>query len=135
MILDAKTRAAITGALRRVWSRHPMKLAALKAVEIREFPVNANGERAKRPLVFYICAMCNTRAKSSRSPHYPVAHVDHKNPVKPVTGESLSWDEIIERMFVTSDQLQVLCEDCHQLKTVCENAIRRDAKKELKNAS
>ncbi len=39
--------------VQRVWGRHPDKLAAMKAVEVKEYPVNKNGERAARHHLFY----------------------------------------------------------------------------------
>lgn len=48
---------------------------------------------------------------------------DHIEPVIPVTGKK-SWDETIERMFVKSDQYQILCLVCHDSKTAVENQMR-----------
>lgn len=130
--MDNKTRNAIIGALRRVWGRHPTRIEALKKGEIREFPINKDGSKAARAHVFYICDQCNTRCKQSKSPHYPKVHVDHIEPVIPISGLSLSFDEIIERMFTTLDNLQLLCEHCHYEKTQAENKERRENKKCLK---
>jgi len=48
---------------------------------------------------------------------------DHIEPVVPVTGFE-SWDQTIKRMFVKSDQYQILCLNCHTQKTNIENIMR-----------
>ncbi len=48
---------------------------------------------------------------------------DHIESVIPYTGFK-SWDEIIKRMFVKSDQYQILCIACHEIKTNLENQMR-----------
>ncbi|MNQ21495.1 HNH endonuclease [compost metagenome] len=43
--------------------------------------------------------------------------VDHITPiVDPAVGFT-TWDECIERMFCDSDNLQLLCKDCHTIKS------------------
>jgi 5-methylcytosine-specific restriction endonuclease McrA len=129
--MEPRTRSLIIGALRRVWGRHPTRIAVLKAAEIREWlPLNLDGSKPKRPRVFYICAICGERGKSNRTAEYPKVHVDHLEPVIPLDGTTPSWDEIIKRMFTTPDNLQVVCEHCHSDKTQAENKLRREAKKD-----
>lgn len=48
---------------------------------------------------------------------------DHIESVIPYTGFK-SWDETIARMFVKSDQYQILCLNCHDIKTAVENQMR-----------
>lgn len=48
---------------------------------------------------------------------------DHVEPVIPVTGFK-SWDETIERLFVKTEQYQILCLSCHDNKTQIENQMR-----------
>lgn len=50
--------------------------------------------------------------------------VDHISPVIPVTGFT-NWDDVINRMFCSRLGLQVLCKECHRLKTKEENAQRK----------
>lgn len=57
------------------------------------------------------------------------ALVDHVVPVIP-DGGFINWDSVIERMFCNSDNLQVLCHECHKLKTADER-IRRSSNKTL----
>ena len=52
--------------------------------------------------------------------------VDHINPViNPATGFQ-TWDEVVARMFVEEDGLQVLCRDCHSKKTADERKVRKN---------
>jgi len=52
----------------------------------------------------WLCESCKQPTKKPE--------VDHIEPVG-----SGSWDDIIERMFVESEKLTVLCKQCHQRKT------------------
>ncbi len=51
-------------------------------------------------------------------------HVDHIEPVVPVTGW-VSWDSCINNMFCEIDNLQVLCGACHKIVTAEENVQRK----------
>ena len=53
--------------------------------------------------------------------------VDHIEPVVPVSGFT-TWDEVIERMFVEKEGLQVLCKECHRVKCQEEKQQRKQAK-------
>lgn len=48
---------------------------------------------------------------------------DHIEPVMPVTGW-ISWESYIERLFVKSSGIQILCIPCHDVKTMTENIMR-----------
>lgn len=61
-------------------------------------------------------------------------HVDHINPIVDPAIGFVSYDELIERMFCESPNLQVLCTECHTIKTDAEKALakeRRAKQKEL----
>lgn len=66
---------------------------------------------------FYQCESC----KQAFGPKE--INKDHIEPVIPVTGFK-SWDEVIDRMFVKSEQYQILCLTCHDSKTLVENQMR-----------
>lgn len=55
--------------------------------------------------------------------------VDHITPVVPPSGFT-TWDEIISRLFVEEEGLQVLCKECHDKKTLEERANRHEANRE-----
>ena len=71
----------------------------------------------------YECADCGE--------HFPAKNVavDHIHPVVPLSGFT-TWDDIIGRMFVEKDGLQVLCTDCHYWKTQAERYLAREFKKD-----
>jgi hypothetical protein len=57
--------------------------------------------------------------------------IDHIEPVVPVTGRE-SWDSYIYRLF--NNATQILCKNCHCLKTTIENVERVNARRERKQA-
>lgn len=60
--------------------------------------------------------------------------IDHVEPVIALNGEGFkTWDEYITRMFVKAEQYQVLCEQCHSVKTSLEKSIRKENRNKLKN--
>lgn len=73
----------------------------------------------------YKCAGCSELFKRDQ------IHIDHIEPVIPVDGTFEDWNTFIERLFCGPEGLQVLCVQCHEDKTLCEN-IARDANKTLK---
>lgn len=98
-----KIVSMIKNGLRRIFSRSPLKTEALGKARI------------KRGL--YKCAKC-CKGFDRKS-----IQIDHINPViNPSTGFN-DWNEYIERLF--TDNLQVLCLECHRRKTNKENKKRR----------
>lgn len=90
--------------LRRISYKWPGRTAAIKA---------ATTEPGQR-----LCAMCN------KEHYYKNCHVDHINPVVPLTGFD-DWNGYITRLFCDPEALQVLCTDCHQAKTDSEKTLRK----------
>lgn len=85
----------------------------------------------------YLCAECQQIVPATikiNGKRVKNVHVDHIEPiVDPLVG-FVSYDVMIERMFCESDNLQVLCNDCHTTKTDKEKAqakLRRAKEKEL----
>lgn len=57
---------------------------------------------------------------------------DHIEPVIPVTGWT-NWTDYIDRLFVNSQGIQILCLTCHETKTMTENQMRvKNGQKALK---
>lgn len=70
----------------------------------------------------YVCAACKKEYPGKE------VNVDHRIPVVcPVEG-FVSWDVFIERLFCGKDNLQVLCEKCHNEKSTLERQIRKENK-------
>jgi 5-methylcytosine-specific restriction endonuclease McrA len=55
---------------------------------------------------------------------------DHIEPVVPIgmKQQEMSYDDLVESMFCDSDNIQILCKECHDDKTKEENERRNSAK-------
>jgi len=92
-------------------------------------PINQCTKDARVSRGVYLCAGCNDEiTKTTLDPETRKrvnnVHVDHIEPVVPVTGW-VSWDSVIERMFCEVGNLQVLCTPCHKTVTAEENSQRK----------
>ena len=112
----------IKGALRRVMSRSPM------VKECREQSVHAinKGPRGGKQFVCVACGGCFSGNN---------IQIDHINPVVPVDKslQEMTWTQLVKRMFCSTNNLQVLCLDCHKLKTKQERELRKEHKKRAKD--
>jgi hypothetical protein len=79
------------------------------------FAIAMQRQRIERGL--YTCESC----KGNFGPKE--INRDHIEPVIPVTGWE-NWESYINRLFVKSDQIQILCIRCHENKTATENIMR-----------
>lgn len=66
----------------------------------------------------YKCAFCGGEFGPKQ------VHVDHIQPVIDPNQGFVDWNTYIERLFCNYDGWQVLCIDCHQIKSTAENATR-----------
>ena len=94
--------------LRRISYRYPSRSAVKKAARV---------ERGK-----YKCAHCGEIHRNKD------VQVDHIEPVVDPHKGFENWDTYIARLFVEPTGLQVLCIDCHSIKTQEENVVRREIK-------
>ncbi len=97
----------IRNGLRRLWLRWPPRYHTRSAAR------KARGE--------YTCAGYNRKAHMARNKDI---NVDHIAPV----GEIKDWNEHIEKLFCPAGNLQVLCKDCHKVKTADEREARKNAR-------
>jgi hypothetical protein len=51
--------------------------------------------------------------------------VDHKDPVVPLDRYP-DWNEYVNRLFCDTDNFEVLCDDCHHMKSQAERQVRRE---------
>lgn len=79
------------------------------------FSMAMSRQRLERGL--YLCELC----KGSFGPKE--INRDHIEPVIPVTGWT-NWETYINRLFVKSTGIQILCIGCHEQKTAIENILR-----------
>ena len=100
-------------------------------------PVNSPMKLGRR--VFYRCDLCGKVGpdrdrvvlKNGKSKKVSMYAVDHIEPVVGVEGFT-TWDAYIARMFPvdTENAFQVVCRECHAIKTKKENTERKGAKDE-----
>jgi len=116
---EGQFNSFIKSMLRRGSIRWQPKYACKKSARHHEKLPNEKGR-----LVFHsLCASCNNI--------YPetTCSVDHTSPVvDPYTGFT-TWDSVIERLFCEVEGLQVLCEDCHKVKTDREKNVNKERRR------
>lgn len=119
--ITPRDRGLLKGAVRRVFSRSELRKQIIDAA-LTDY-IDSSRPRVKK---WGRCAICNQLTPKS----YLV--VDHKYPVVALESSfgDMSFDELIDRMWCSSDNLQALCESCHAAKTKAENKLRRQFKKE-----
>lgn len=122
---EGRKKTFITGTLRGGFRKYPPKYECLKAAYIGK-KIN---EKTKRLSSHYVCKSCNKEYPTSE------VNVDHINPVvNPETGFT-TWDEYIDNMYCSIENLQVLCDECHDIKTREENTIRKETRADSKKGN
>lgn len=97
----------ISSGLRRMWMKYPVKQEALKA---SRRPFEGADKRTKWE---YRCVDCNTWFKGKD------IQVDHIEPVGSLR-DYADLPRAVKNLFCELDNLQVLCKECHQNKTLSE---------------
>src|SRR5690242_6187581 len=97
--------AAVRGAIRRIFSRSPVKIEVQMAHR-REVPrYNKDGSRGKVDAVQYQCNVCKNWVGSTH------VEVDHIVPVIEVNEQGfVDWNTFVERTFCGPENLQVICD-------------------------
>lgn len=114
---EARYQSFIKGNLRR---------ATQKWAPIQQCLKNARIERG-----LYFCAECKrevtaTIKDETTGKRIKNVHVDHIIPVVDPNVGFEGWDSYIERLFCEIGNLQVLCNDCHKIKTDEEKEIAHE---------
>jgi|SRR5579872_802137 len=119
--------AAIRGAIRRLFSRSPVHREILQKFR-REVPrFKKDGTRAKRDSVQHLCNVCQNWVGSTK------VEVDHIIPVIEVNEHGfVDWNMFVDRLFCGPENLQVICDPCHDKKTHEEQQKRQAAKDRVK---
>ena len=125
-LTDAGLRAKIINTLRRL---------SMYWKPIQEVKRSARSGRIKNPETGHlnmavICEVCNGHIMEKD------CKVDHINPVVPTDGFNADgslflgydWNVYLENMFCEANGFQVLCRNCHQIKTNREGEERRNGK-------
>ena len=112
---EGRRKSFITSVLRGGYRRWPPKYKCLE----NAFIDKRINESSKRLSKHYKCNKCKGIFPTSK------VNVDHIKPiVNPAIGFT-SWDDFIDNLFCSIENLQVLCTDCHTLKTQKENKKRK----------
>jgi 5-methylcytosine-specific restriction endonuclease McrA len=110
--------AAIRGAIRRIFSRSPIVREVLMAGRRQVPKFNKDGSRAKVDSVQYQCQSCNQWVGST------LVSVDHIVPVISTADGFVDWNEFVNRLFCKKENLQRICDPCHDKKTHSEKVAR-----------
>lgn len=115
---EGRIKSFITSTIRAGFRRWPPKFRVLEKAASGKKINEATG----RVAMHYKCASCKG--------HFPSkdVQVDHKKPVVGPEGFT-TWDDFIDRLFCTEENLQVLCKECHSIKTKKETAQRAKKRK------
>ena len=114
---EARYKSFIKGGLRSLTNRWGPKSACVKAAWVERGLYTCAGYKQRRHNVPVSVVVDGKRVRNIA--------VDHISPViDPKTG-FVSWDDVVERMFVEVSGLQLLCKQCHDKKTADERALRK----------
>lgn len=111
----ARMSSFIRGGLRVLSRKYPQRYEALKRAFIGKRLDKITGKMSNR----YRCAGCAKMFKLTD------VQVDHIDPVVSVKDGFIDWNIYISRMFCDADGLQVLCSECHSIKTKNEREQRK----------
>lgn len=120
---EARYNSFIKGALRKAWTRWG--------------PNNNTKKKARVGRGVYLCNGCKKHVPASikvDGKRKNNIFTDHINPVIDPHVGFVSWDSVVERMFVEEDVLQCLCTACHKIETDSERAIAK-ARRDLEKAN
>lgn len=112
---DAKFKGWIISLLRRGTMRFPPRNDALRAAKT-EKKIN---EKTGRMAQHYECASCHQDFSAKN------VAVDHIEPVISPGEGFVDWNTYIERMFCSVDNFQILCSNCHDIKSASEKQQRK----------
>ena len=120
-MIDQKDFNRILAAIKRIFSQSSVRKRVLHKALSKQV-----GPRGGK---MYNCKKCK-KAFNTKG-----VQVDHIDPVCPigVATMSMSWDLIMERLYCSESNLQVLCRKCHDLKSKKEAGLRAKARKLNKN--
>lgn len=94
----------IRSALRRAWTKYPVRYQVMDSARK---PYTGTDKRTKW---VYECASCHNLFKSTE------VNVDHITPAGSLNKYS-DLPQFVQNLFCETDNLQVLCKTCHDVKT------------------
>lgn len=117
-VLKTKNHGTFTEAQFFNWLRQKLRRASLVWKPISEckkrakIPYSGDNKRRK---VSYVCESCKGEFDSKS------VSVDHKLPIGSLQNYS-DLPQFVERLFCEIENLQLLCSDCHSVKTKLDNS-------------
>lgn len=108
----------------------------LRAATMRWGPIAQCLKDARTGRGEYLCAQCQQIVPATakvNGKRIKNVHVDHIEPIVDPTVGFVSYDVLIERMFCEAPNLQVLCNDCHTIKTDAEKALAKQRRAKQKD--
>jgi group I intron endonuclease len=120
--------SAVISALKRTFSRSPVVDEVKKSVRTEHDQFKKDGTLAKRKAVRFECAECN---KIHMGKDIQVDHLESVVPLN-IPAKHVCMDDLINRLFCSKNNLQVLCKPCHKIKSKEENITRREWKSKTK---
>lgn len=115
---EAKFNSFVKSTLRSGSRKWPPKYEVINEAFVGVKQNEQTGRQAKH----FQCAICAGTFPASK------IQVDHIEPIIDPTIGFVSWDETINRMFCEKENLQVLCLECHAIKTKEEKSKRTSGK-------
>ena len=109
-----RLKTFITSTLRGGYRRYPPKHQVLKEAYVGKKENKQTGRQA----MHYRCASCKGEFPAKE------VNVDHIVPVVCPKKGFTTWDDFIARLFCSKENLQVLCNTCHDKKTQKERKQR-----------
>lgn len=95
-------------------------------------PIGDCKKNARVARGLYLCADCKQHVpptvKDGRK-RVTNIFVDHIDPIVDPSKGFEGWDKYVNRMFCEEDNLQLLCGECHDRKTLAERAIAQERRR------
>ena len=104
---QGRIKAFIIAVLRGGSRKWPPKYETLNEA----FTGRKINKKTKRLAKHYLCNACQKEFVATE------IEIDHINPVVDPKKGFTTWDDFINRLFCTKENLQALCKECHKIKT------------------
>ena len=111
-------------------------ISGLRQTSRRWGPIGEVQKEARVSRGLYLCAGCKKHVPASTKDgrkRVKNIFVDHINPIVDPEIGFTTWDEFIERMFCEKENLQLLCKNCHDVKSDAERKTAVERRKREKN--
>jgi hypothetical protein len=115
---EARWHSFIVSILRSGTRRYPPKYECLNEAKTEKKINSKTGRLAQH----FRCNWCKIDFPNSE------VQVDHIEPVVDPKEGFTTWDKFISRLYCSKENLQVLCKECHDIKTKKEKEVKKSAK-------